>query len=693
MEYQPLQLALMQQSGRYLLRAIQNDATIPLDLLVRESVQNSLDAARPSAQKVCLDLLVRTHSSEVIGNLLSGTKFGEEVQKKNPEGGSLLEIRDWNTVGLNGPLTISQLQPGERHGNLLKLVYEIGQTQERAEAGGSWGLGKTVHYRMGVGLVFYYSRIELTHGCYQERFAATLVEDEASPGRLGDSPTGIAWWGAADSGPLTDSDEIREVLRELGVTPFEGNDTGTSVIIPFLRKDLGPSDPAIGADEDDSANQAPEPWWHGSYPEYMLLSLQRWFCPRLDNPKFASGPFLDARVDGVRIDSSEMMLIFKKMQDLYNLITPEVASGAQIDINSGPVQLHRIFIKNRFHQTETGLAGILATTMLSPVDLKMSIPDSVVSPFLHIYGVDSEQAPHRPVIAFMRSPGMIVRWDSREDSREGWSGGYPGDPSGNYIFGLFVPSGNKQLRAEVCTKLRMLEGSTLESYLRSCEMADHLQWSDRANIDIIKRIRIGSGTKIVGLFRNSIGDVVGNGDNLRLARNLADRLLPRGLGTDGRHGKALKDRGQGAGGGMRSGTPPTLRVDGHDYEREGIRVRWSLTWGQGGQGRRILLEVDSESRPIGSSDWNDDESGLGPFPFLIDEFSFKHTDTLAESYLQAVAVDGASEVEIQPKVGRKVAGDCVITGELLIKRSNDRWKDLQPRLSVKANLDVLGVDQ
>lgn len=46
MKYYSLPLQPMQESGAFLLRALQNEETPLLDLLVRESVQNALDAGR-----------------------------------------------------------------------------------------------------------------------------------------------------------------------------------------------------------------------------------------------------------------------------------------------------------------------------------------------------------------------------------------------------------------------------------------------------------------------------------------------------------------------------------------------------------------------------------------------------------------------------------------------------------------------
>ena len=69
----------------------------------------------------------------------------------------------------------------------LKLnayVYEICKPQEAEGAGGSWGIGKTVYFRIGIGLVIYYSRIVNEDGQYESRLAASFVENELSPNAM-----------------------------------------------------------------------------------------------------------------------------------------------------------------------------------------------------------------------------------------------------------------------------------------------------------------------------------------------------------------------------------------------------------------------------------------------------------------------------------------------------------------------------
>ena len=152
----------MTQSGSSLLRLIQNNKTPVLDLLVRESVQNSLDAHKPGAKSVTVEFLTGNFSSRRLGNELDG--ITDALARRFPEDKcQYLAVCDSDTVGLTGEMDYRKVK-NNNYGNLLKLVYEICKPQEAEGAGGSWGLGKTVYFRIGIGLVIYYSRIDEGNG-------------------------------------------------------------------------------------------------------------------------------------------------------------------------------------------------------------------------------------------------------------------------------------------------------------------------------------------------------------------------------------------------------------------------------------------------------------------------------------------------------------------------------------------------
>lgn len=638
MKYFPLSLGPMQESGSALLRALQNDSMIPLDLLVREAVQNSLDAAlKPAGSEVSVDVTIRPHGTDVVADLFESGIDKAVLFRLFPKGGRMLEIRDKGTEGLSGPLRLEDVGRGQRRGNLLKLVYEVGRTRSDETSGGSWGLGKTCYFRVGVGLVLYYSRI-LLNNRFEERLVACLVENESDENRLQrDSATGIAWWGgeAGTPMPLTDSARIATLLRSIGVQPYSGEDTGTAIIIPFLRDNLIPQQEEASSEEpDENARREPLPWWFKDYASYVRVALQRWFCSRIDNPRFRGGPALAVSVNGQRLQTERMQPVFQVLQALYNRLDQATYRGedyldrcgvAATDVLDAPIDLRGVF------RAGTS-AGRITAVRLTPAQLKMTEPENMPDPYRCIFSPHEHAQRDRPLVAFMRGPGMVIRWDNSNDSK-GWGGSVQLPAGEAFLLGLYVPEKDRDLKDDVRKKLRNPD-QTLEAYLRSCERADHHQWVDQAGLTIITRIRGKAGGEI-GKFNAPVAARTPS-ISLRAARNLADRLLPTGFGQDGRIAPVppCPPDGGGSGGGRNGGAHkfPDLEVTHVRYGEDEMRIYWRLNWGKGQASRQIALGVDSESGVISYEKWT--EEGLGPFPLTIekaaitDELSSHVTDIL-----------------------------------------------------------------
>ena len=112
----------MTQSGSSLLRLIQNNNMPVLDLLVRESIQNSLDARKMDSKYVEVDYLTGKFKSAKLGRELE--QISDSLNHKYGDGEyDYIAIRDSNTVGLTGVMDYKKVQ-NNVYGNLLKLVYE-----------------------------------------------------------------------------------------------------------------------------------------------------------------------------------------------------------------------------------------------------------------------------------------------------------------------------------------------------------------------------------------------------------------------------------------------------------------------------------------------------------------------------------------------------------------------------------------
>lgn len=673
LSYQPLQLGPMQQSGSALLRAIQNESMVPLDLLVRESVQNSLDAG-VSTRSVDVSFEIRRHETAAIAGLLTGDGVREALLKKHPNGGRLLEIRDGpSNDGLSGPDGIEAIRMGGKRGNLVKLVYEVGRTQDRESAGGSWGLGKTVYFRLGVGLVFYYSRFRREDGVLAERLAACLVEDENSAHRLQkQSQTGIAWWGRNESGyrPIEDASAIHQVLKSLGARAYAGTETGTTIIVPFLRNDLGPRPlDTFDLDEFERLDVAP-PWWHADEGKYITVALQRWYGVRIDNDTFAGGPPLHATVNGTRLSRDAMLPVFRLAQELYGVASGTLAIDAGWMVKNG-LSVHDVQLNNVFEGGS--VAGRVAIARQSPHQLRMTAPNNLPSPYVSLYGQNREP-PFPPVVGFMRSPGMIIRWDVDEGGA-GWSSGHRGLPD-EYLLALFVPRKQARLNQTTLAKLKPpLRGDgSLEAYLRRCELADHCKWADLNGLTIVRRIRgyVGRAIGEQGRTREApAADAA-----LRASRLLADRLLPKGgFGGDARHDE------QDPVGVTRDETPHARGPRGRfeivsmKYEASRIVVDWRLEWGSKPCAWVVHLRVDAEEGAIDRSTWKD--SGLGDFPIRFKDFVVDPSPEASTASIVWKLIEAQSAISIKPAKG---APNGVTSGTVSVLVTAPEGTTLRPVL-------------
>lgn len=458
----------MSQSGSSLLRLIQNANMPVLDLLVRESIQNSLDAARDESDFIKVEFLTGNFLLRPLCYCLDqiGTKLLKKYQNQSKVGYEYLAIRDFYTQGLTGPLNYDQVKNDE-YGNLLKLVYEISKPQEKEGAGGSWGLGKTIYFRVGIGLVFYYSRIRLNNGSFQSRLAVTLVEDEKNPNALlynkeDNIRRGIAWWGNEISKgrtqPLTDEDQIERILTLFGIAPYRKEETGTTIIIPFIDSQKLLLDNFKETTDEDT--QAYKPYWMDNLQDYLEIATQRWYAPRLNNPYYPYGKYLKVAINGHTIERSQMVPAFLLIQNLYNKANEKPVYNLEEEER---IVVETISLRNEMSKAPSGkLAYIVADRQL----LKMNPPDNYLAPNLYYGCTMTEKTENRPVIAFVRRPGMIVAY---EESGK-WVDKIPNTGTDQYLIALFILNSANTLKKRT--------DITVEEYVRKSETADHTSWSD-----------------------------------------------------------------------------------------------------------------------------------------------------------------------------------------------------------------------
>ena len=512
----------MSESGSSLLRLIQNQDIPLLDLLVRESIQNSLDAAIKKERCVEVDLRVGEFESRKLNEHLE--RIGDALNRKfSRHKCKYISIRDSKTTGLTGPIRYSEVRANE-FGNLLKLVYEICKPQQDEGAGGSWGLGKTIYFRLGIGLVVYYSRI-FQNGRYQSRLAACLVEDETKKDALipitSGVKRGIAWWGRRDGRtstvPVENESDIRRILSVFGIKPYGADETGTTIIIPYI-------DEKALLDEVYATNESPEqkPYWASSVSEYLKVAVQRWYAPRLLNTTYSFGPYLTAKVNGEKLIVSSMLSTFKAIRELYIL-----ATGGTLDddslIKSGnvDVQLESVDLRGVLNTTSSGK---IAYAKFSRAQLRMEPPSNEKTPYQQITNISIQMdGGNSPIIMYTRRPGMIVGYDY--DGQ--WTHRMPHSGEGEYIIGLFVANSQNTLKS--ITDSRTGSPLSLEEYIRQGEKADHASWTDRNiggnNPRIVSSIQKNIINKVKKKYAEAITEPPER-QNVGLGHALANLLLP-----------------------------------------------------------------------------------------------------------------------------------------------------------------------
>lgn len=505
-DYEILRNEYMGISGSSLLRVIQNNDMPILDLLTREAIQNSLDAKLDNSESVDVDINISKFDENKLANSIEpfGSKLLEKY--KNQKLDTFISFSDTNTTGLTGPKNMSEVT-NNNYGKFINLIFNIGKAQTIENAGGSWGYGKTVYYRAGIGLVIFYSRIKINDN-YESRMVISLVEDEENtiiPSYNNERrpKTGIMWFGRKNNefdqlNPVTNEEDIKQILEIFQLKAFDGDRTGTKVIIPFI------DEKKLLNDTNKDNNALP---WNDSVDKYIKVAVQRWYAPRLMNPFFKYNPYLKLKINNKYFNPEEDFLpLFKKIQELYNAGIGSIKNNS---INVESIKLLSTFL----NELE---AGKIAYVKMNRDELKMNQPYNEPSPYLQVFNTKyNEKDDGYPIITFCRRPGMLLKYDVGES----WSNSIKIEEN-NYIVGLFIANSNNSIKVKEDS-----EEKSFEKYLRECEKADHADWIDLSNYTIIKRVQNQIKSKINNCYED-IDYEENRSVDTRLSRTLTRRLLP-----------------------------------------------------------------------------------------------------------------------------------------------------------------------
>lgn len=418
-------------TGKSILKQIQNNETHILDLFIREVVQNSIDAHDKSHSSVKMDFKYGkfnvknlADSFEFIGDIFID-KYGVGMHE-------YLSVKDINCTGLIGeidPKTASE-KDDKTSENLYNLVYNVQNGKEDHGAGGSWGIGKTTYFRLGNGLVIYYTRVKY-NGIYQSRLIGCLIEDESSSERLikDEQYIGISLFGEIKNNTvfaITNEEEISKVISIFGIKPYLYHETGTAVIIPFV-------------DKENILRTNDKMYWQRDIAKYIEVAIQKWYFPRLFNDNKHVIP-LEVTINDIAITRKLFIPFFLRLQELYNATF----------IKDDRYKVEDISVVNE-------VFGKLVYCKFNESDLRMTPPDNEKSPLDYLGLSDNDDELNDPIIMFTRNPGMIINYHNSDSP--------------------WVPVGLKLKKEEFVFAIFRLDNK-YEQYMRASEKADHFSWSD-----------------------------------------------------------------------------------------------------------------------------------------------------------------------------------------------------------------------
>lgn len=605
----------MTESGSSLLRLIQNQSMPLLDLLVREAVQNSLDATNKKDPFVKIDISVKDFHAKDLNKHFESIQHKLNSNFPSAQPYQSIVVRDSNTFGLTGPVRYKDVVDN-KFGNLLKLVYEICKPQQEEGAGGSWGLGKTIYFRVGIGLVIYYSRI-FQNGKYISRLAACLVEDETKSDAiipsLGGVKRGIAWWGNSDGKnktiPIENEKEIQKILSVFNISPYTGKETGTTVIIPYINSNNLLNE--VYARNEDAEHK---PYWASDIETYLSVALQRWYAPRFLNTQYTLGAYLSPSVNGKKLSVSKMLPLFKVVRELYILATGGNAEDSFIAEVGGSPEIEDIKVREVF-VPGTSRAGTLVFLKMTNEQLLMTAPNNNKTPYQQITNciVPMEDGRNTPIVMFTRKPGMIVGYDFDGT----WTHRMPRSAEHEYIIGLFVANSGNRMKDIIDPKTQ--QEISLEEYIRQGEKADHASWIDRniagTNPRVITKIQNGVINKISKQFKEKDSDVTEK-KNIGLGHALANILLPSS--DFGRRAITPTPPGPGPTPPVRTKKSKLMITTQPQFDNGRISVNYELVLKKS---CTLNLQVVTDFKKFSANEWEDAEKVGKQFPLSFEDFT------------------------------------------------------------------------
>lgn len=589
----------VQTSGSALLKMMQNNTMPVLDLFVREAIQNSLDAAIKDSngnnifESVDVDFNIGSFERKEFSKYFDDIKDNIDL-KFSKARYDFLSVRDSNTIGLVGNKNGKFKKDGSIQ-NLGKLVFQIMHPQDQEGSGGSWGIGKTIYYRLGKGFTVFYSRIR-ENNVFEERLVASLVEDEDDKNSIMyqyEDGIGIAFFGNVEDNEcsvITDSKLIHEFLSVFGIEPFDGEKTGTLVLIPFIDQTQLLNNNKMEFNDEHEG----EPFWYseGDISTYLKYAIYRWYFPRMSK-LYPYGAYLNASINNNKVCFNEYDFFFKKYTEMYEAL---FKSNFDESIKIEPILRKRDLIEYE--------CGKFIYTKVNRDEMGMNL-EHLPSPFTYVNMVDvGSDSYNTPLVTYIRKPGMLISYKTDGD----WAGNGVSCNDNEFILGLFVLNSNNEIKHS---------NVSLEEYIRKGEKSDHIEWFDHAldggkKIDIVKSITRGISTILKTQFSDKNEDQAESTTNRVFGKRLAKLVLPdHNYGN----GSSVDDKGRKSQNVYNSKQTKINISNDINYEDDFIKLKFNVT------SKKDCEYIEFKPRIATSNGYIDLDSWVGddmPLDFVFD---------------------------------------------------------------------------
>lgn len=218
----------------------------PLQTVIREALQNIVDAANPqTGPEIVIRIRTLTGDQQaamrdcILADAPSERNSKEKISaflaRENPV---VMEICDFGTSGLGGPTRADRIPVGTTTTDFIDFLRNIGTVRDTPHGGGTYGFGKMSLYQVSQCSTILVDTLvagaesgsRRLMGCHIG--ASFQAPDDGMIRRY----TGRHWWGVMESGddefvePLLDVDAAN-LAGALGFLPRSRSQSGTSIMI------------------------------------------------------------------------------------------------------------------------------------------------------------------------------------------------------------------------------------------------------------------------------------------------------------------------------------------------------------------------------------------------------------------------------------------------------------------------------